>query len=79
MSTSIYVNGCTTCGINANYIIRVRHSIPDVTVCNTRRNDEALKQHMEYLERAGMDKGQYHAIVVENEGERITLLKEWKS
>lgn len=78
MSVEIFVNGCTSCGMNAALIARVKHSIPDVKVINTKYDYSYQELHMGYVIRAGMSTGTYHSIVVENEGERISLLKEWK-
>lgn len=65
--------------MNAALIAKVRKYIPDVVVHNTKYSSPALRTfHMAYVERAGMNTDSYHSIVVEGEGERITLLKAWK-
>ena len=74
----VFINGCTTCNDNAVYVARVKKAHPDAVVYNT-RYDGATNQakHLKYLDMAGIPASEYFAIVVENEGEVITLLKEW--
>lgn len=65
--------------MNAALIARVKKERPDLKVINTKYDYSYQERHMAYVKRAGIRTDSYHSIVVENEGERITLLKEWKS
>jgi hypothetical protein len=79
MSIEVFVDGCTTCGSNAVRIARVKAHYDDVTVFNTRYDGAYQRgRHISFLKQAGIVANQYHAIVVENNGERITLLRQWK-
>lgn len=78
MSTKIYIYGCSGCGVSANYVMRVKSNAKDVQVFNTKRDEAKLAEHISYLKRAGMDLSSYQSIVVENNGEQITLLTEWR-
>lgn len=78
MATEIFVHGCTSCGMNLALIKRVSRQVK-VQIHNTKYGGpEILDRHIAFLNQAGMTVDAYHSIVVENEGERITLLKEWK-
>ena len=76
-NVTIYSNSCTTCGTNAVYVARVKRQYRDVTVINSRADKSKLIEHIEYQKLAGMESTPV-PIVVENGGEVITLLKEWK-
>lgn len=79
MQVDIFVNGCTGCGMNAALIAKVKAHFYEVNVVNTKYGtDNDRARHMGYILQAGMDTHSYHSIVVENNGERISLLKEWK-
>lgn len=79
MATEIFISGCTTCGMNAALVAKVKRSSDDVVVYNTKYDGAfQLDRHIAYLVKAGMKVDSYHSIVVENNGERISLLKEWK-
>lgn len=78
MATEIFVHGCTTCGMNLSLIQRVKKH-QKASIHNTKyAGPEQLARHIEFLKQAGMTVDAYHSIVVEDEGKRITLLKEWK-
>lgn len=65
--------------MNAALIAKVKHHFYEVNVINSKYGNEADRiKHMGYITRAGMTTDSYHSIVVENEGERISLLKSWK-
>jgi len=79
METEIFINGCSTCGLNAAYIARVKAHRDNVTVYNTRYDGAAqLERHTAFLKHAGMGIDTYHAIVVEDGGATITRLSTWK-
>lgn len=79
MQTEVFISGCTTCGMNAVLIARVKKHRPDATVYNTKYDGSSQQnRHIRFLQNAGISLDAYHSIVVENDGERITLLKEWK-
>jgi len=79
METEIFVSGCTTCGLNAAYIARVKANRENVTVFNTKYDGAPqLQRHLDYLISAGMSTDQYHPIVVEGNGKVITDLRTWK-
>lgn len=71
----IFVFGCS-CGINSRPVKYVQNKTTS-KLYNTKRDSQALKKHIGYLSDAGIDIKHYPAIVVENGGERITLLEEW--
>jgi len=73
----VYISGCSTCGINALLLNRLRRT-HDVTLVDSRK-DAALEQHADYLTQAGMPVTSYKPIIVVNRGERIMELAEWKS
>jgi len=75
MNNCIYIFGCS-CGAQSRPVKTVQSKL-NVTVYNTKRDSERLKEHINYLAEAGMDINGYPAIVVENRGERITLIEEW--
>lgn len=77
MNIKVFVNSCTTCGVNAIYIARLKNKHPDAEIINSRADKSRYEEHLHYISRAGMD-GLPHPIVVEGGGEVITLLKEWK-
>lgn len=71
----IYVFGCS-CGVNSRTVKKAQ-SKGTSKLYNTKRDSEKLKEHIGYLVEAGIEIKGYPAIVVENGGERITLLEEW--
>lgn len=75
--TSIYIQGCS-CGAAGVQVTRVKNKHPDAQVFNTRVDRNRLIEHIKYQERAGMGRSPV-SIVVENNGEVITDLREWKS
>lgn len=76
MSTEIFVNSCTSCGITAMLIAKVKRHHPDAKVIDTRKGE--LERHVQYLKSSGIEVSEYVPIVVENNGEVITRLKDWR-
>lgn len=70
----LYVFGCS-CGSNSRAVKSVQSKV-NSKLYNTKRDSEALKRHINYLNEAGIDIKGYPSIVVELGG-RITLLEEW--
>lgn len=79
MSIEILNYGCTTCGLTAMRIAKVKRHHPDVKVIDTRNNKVALERHIEYLKHSGIDRSEYTSIVVENGGEMIVRLSDWSA
>jgi hypothetical protein len=73
----VYIYGCTTCGVNALLLGRVKKQHGDVTVLNSAQIDNRRK-HTAYLVDAGIETKNYPPIIVINGGERIIRLAEWK-
>lgn len=76
MDNSVYIFGCD-CGGQGRPAKDVQRRI-GAKIYNTKRDAERLKEHINYLLEAGIELRRYPAIVVENGGERITLLEQWK-
>lgn len=77
MNNAIYMFGCA-CGAKGRPASVVQSKI-SATIFNIKRDAEKMKQYLEYLTEAGIEQKDYPSIVVENNGERITLLEKWKS
>lgn len=77
MSNAIYMFGCA-CGAKGRPASIVQSKIK-APIYNTKRDSEKLKEHINYLVEAGIEVKHYPAIIVENGGERITLLDKWTS
>ena len=75
MNNVLYTFGCS-CGGKSRPIKTVQSKI-NLTVYNTKRDSGRLKEQINYLATAGIDIKGYPTIVVENGGERITLIDEW--
>lgn len=72
---TIYIYGCSTCGVNAQYIRKVKaHS--EVEVINTKYDKVARQEHANYLRLMGLDLSTYSPIVVD--GDKVTLLRLWQ-
>lgn len=77
MVNALYIFGCS-CGGNSRPVKKVQSKI-SLTVYNTKRDTERLQEHKNYLVQAGIPIQGYPTIVVENRGERVTLIDEWIS
>lgn len=75
----IYIHSCTSCGLTAMRIAKVKRHHPDVKVIDTRNDKAALERHIEYLKHSGIDMSEYTAIVVDNGGEMIIRLSDWRA
>lgn len=73
---TIYIYGCTTCGVTAHYIRRVLKDNPRAIVRNSKYDDHARELHAAYLQEFGMV-SEYTPIVVE--GGDVTRLDEWNT
>ena len=76
---TIYLNGCSTCGVNSVFVRRVqsygrRNSI-DVDVKNSRYDEGVRAEHVKALLYSGLPTGEYAPIVVEDG--LVTKLREW--
>lgn len=78
MSIEIYIHSCTSCGLLGARIAKVKRHHPDVKVIDTRNDKAALERHIEYLKHSGIDMSEYTPIVVENGGEMIVRLSDWR-
>ncbi len=74
----VFLYGCSTCGVNALSVARLRKSHPNIVVNNS-IHENHRSRHAAYLERAGIEINRYPAIIVVNDGARILRLSEWKS
>lgn len=72
----IYIFGCS-CGAKGRKAFEVQEQTR-AKLYNTKRDSEKLKQHINYLQGAGLYTDDYPAIFVKNGGEQVTLLNEWK-
>lgn len=75
MNNAVYMFGCV-CGAKGRPASIVQGKIGAV-IYNTKRDAEKLKEQINYLLNAGIDINGYPPIVVENGGERVTLLEKW--
>lgn len=75
MNNAVYMFGCS-CGAKGRPASIVQSKI-SAKLFNTKRDSERLKEHINYLAQAGIEINGYPAIVVENRGERVTLIDEW--
>ena len=76
----VYINGCSSCGENASQVAKVKRAYPNAVIYNTKYDGAyQLHKHTRYLAELGINVDRYHAIVVEDDGKTVTLLKEWKS
>lgn len=73
----VYIYGCTTCGVNALLLSRVKKAHGEVTVYNSVQQDNR-NRHVGFLERAGIETANFPPIIVVNKGERVIRLSEWK-
>ena len=75
----IFVYGCSSCGVNAEHVRRVkRYAIAngfEVEIKNTRYNKEAAQDHLRFLFEELDIKGNY-APIVYHDG-KVTLLKDF--
>lgn len=71
----IYIHGCSTCGINAAYIRKIKAN-NKVEVINSKYSEQDRKDHATNLMIAGLKVENYDPIVVE--GTKITPLRLWK-
>lgn len=76
MDNAIYIFGCD-CGGQGRPAKDIASRI-SAKIYNTKRDAERLKEHINYLLGAGIAIKHYPAIVIENGGERVTLLEKWK-
>ena len=76
MKNAIYMFGCS-CGSKGRGASTVQRKI-GATIYNTKRDSNRLKEQIAYLYQAGIDINGYPSIVVEQGGQRISLLNEWK-
>lgn len=72
----VFVYGCS-CGKKGKKAYTVQSTLRNTKVFNTKRDSEALEKQINYLNMAKIDVVGYPNIVVENQGERITLLEQW--
>jgi len=77
MDNAIYIFGCD-CGGQGRPAKDIASRI-GAKIYNTKRDSDRLKEQINFLIFAGINIKKYPAIVVENGGERITLLDQWKS
>lgn len=75
----IYTHSCTSCGLLGARIAKVKRHHPDVKVIDTRNDNAMLGRHVFFLKQSGISVSEYTPIIVENNGEVITRLSDWKS
>lgn len=77
MGNAIYMFGCT-CGADGRAVTSVQHKIKAV-VFNIKRDSERYKEYINFMAGAGLEIKGFPPLVVENGGERVTLLNQWTS
>lgn len=75
MNNAVYMFGCA-CGAKGRPASIVQSKIGAV-IYNIKRDGEKFKEYINYMTNAGIEIRGYPPIVVENGGERITLLEKW--
>jgi hypothetical protein len=82
MMITIYLYGCSTCGVNAVYVRRVKAYAQEhnqtVEVRNSKYDVDARQIHVEYLESMFGRVSDYIPIVIDENG-NATELRKWIS
>lgn len=76
-SIEIFIYGCSKCSRHSAKIARAVAK-RGAKVIDTKANPNGIDRHLAYLKEAGMPEDIKTSIVVENNGNIITLLSEWQ-